>query len=437
MASVLTPSATVRPIAAGFASPLPSRLTPTKVHYDPQPLRSMKKSKKNAAASQSSRLPLLPTVITPNLRVRSSFSFVPLLFSPSSCSSFLNFLPLRAKLRPQAQGADYSPPSPSPSDDATEDAFSWSSVFLPFLFPALGGLLFGYDIGATSGASISIQVSGSLYGALAGSLIAYPTSDFLGRRRELIAAAALYLVGGLVTGCAPDLVVLIIGRLIYGIGIGMLGYLVGSVEITAVGGWRYMYGLSAPIALVMALGMWTLPPSPRWLLLRAVQGKGALEDYKEKALNALAKLRGRPAGDKISERQIDETLVSLKAAYAEEESEGSVLEVFQGASLKAFIIGGGLVLFQQVSFGPISWLMVSEIFPLRTRGRGISLAVLTNFGSNALVTFAFSPLKELVGPANIFLLFGAIALLSLAFVYFYVPETKGLSLEEIENKILN
>jgi hypothetical protein len=39
--------------------------------------------------------------------------------------------------------------------------------------------------------------------------------------------------------------------------------------------------------------------------------------------------------------------------------------------------------------------MVSEIFPLRTRGRGISLAVLTNFASNAVVTFAFSPLKVL------------------------------------------
>lgn len=47
----------------------------------------------------------------------------------------------------------------------------------------------------------------------------------------------------------------------------------------------------------------------------------------------------------------------------------------------------------QISFGPISWLMVSEIFPLRTRGKGISLAVLTNFASNAIVTFAFSPLK--------------------------------------------
>jgi hypothetical protein len=47
----------------------------------------------------------------------------------------------------------------------------------------------------------------------------------------------------------------------------------------------------------------------------------------------------------------------------------------------------------QVSFGPISWLMVSEIFPLRTRGRGISVAVLVNFASNALVTFSFSPLQ--------------------------------------------
>lgn len=115
----------------------------------------------------------------------------------------------------------------------------------------------------------------------------------------------------------------------------------------------------------------------------------------------------------------------------------------------------------KISFGPISWLMVSEIFPLRTRGKGISLAVLTNFGSNALVTFAFSPLKvricslaninstityfrfvmvstlqELLGAEKLFLLFGMIALLSLLFVVTSVPETKGLTLEEIESKIL-
>lgn len=49
----------------------------------------------------------------------------------------------------------------------------------------------------------------------------------------------------------------------------------------------------------------------------------------------------------------------------------------------------------QLSFGPIGWLMISEIFPLRLRGRGLSIAVLVNFGANALVTFAFSPLKVL------------------------------------------
>ncbi|GFZ19851.1 major facilitator superfamily protein [Actinidia rufa] len=473
------------------------------------------------------------------------------------------------------------------SDAAYQEVFAWSSVILPFLFPALGGLLFGYDIGATSGATISLQspelsgtawfnlsavqlglvVSGSLYGALLGSLLVYPISDFLGRRRELIIAAVLYALGGLITSNAPGLGILLIGRLIYGLGIGLamhgaplyiaetcpsqirgtlislkelfivlgilLGYFVGSFQIDAIGGWRYMYGVSAPVALIMGLGMWSLPPSPRWLLLQAVQGKASIQEYKEKAIFALSKLRGRPAGDKVSESQIEDTLDSLKSVYKDEEYEGSFLEVFQGPSLKAFVIGGGLVLFQQItgqpsvlyyagpilqsagfsaaadatrvsvviglfkllmtsvavlkvdnlgrrplliggvsgialslfllsayykvfggfpfvavaalllyvgcyqiSFGPISWLMVSEIFPLRTRGKGISLAVLTNFGSNAIVTFAFSPLKELLGGENLFLLFGAIALASLLFVVFYVPETKGLSLEEIESKIL-
>ncbi|XP_050203371.1 D-xylose-proton symporter-like 3, chloroplastic [Mercurialis annua] len=483
---------------------------------------------------------------------------------------------------------EYSAGEAEPAPDVTQqESFSWSSVVFPFLFPALGGLLFGYDIGATSGATISLQsaelsgttwfnfsavqlglvVSGSLYGALAGSLLVYPITDFLGRRRELIVAAMLYMLGGLVTACAPDLGVLLVGRLLYGLGIGLamhgaplyiaetcpsqirgtlislkelfivlgilLGYLVGSFQIDAVGGWRYMFGFGVPIASIMALGMFSLPPSPRWLLLRAVQGKASFKEYKEKAIFALSKLRGRPLGDKESEKQIEDTLVSLKSAYSEEKSEGSILEVFQGPSLKAFIISGGLVLFQQitgqpsvlyyagsilqsagfsaasdaarvsviiglfklamtwiavlkvddlgrrplliggvggiafslfllsayykflggfpfvavgalllyvgcyqVSFGPISWLMVSEIFPLRTRGRGISLAVLTNFGSNAIVTFAFSPLKELLGAENLFLLFGGIALLALLFTVVYVPETKGLSLEEIESKIL-
>ncbi|KAK9029180.1 hypothetical protein V6N11_026301 [Hibiscus sabdariffa] len=484
-----------------------------------------------------------------------------------------------------AAQSDYSSGEEAESllpDSAYQEPFSWSSVIVPFLFPALGGLLFGYDIGATSGATISLQspalsgttwfnlsavqlglvVSGSLYGALLGSLLVFPIADFLGRRRELIVAALLYLLGGALTAYAPGLSILLVGRLLYGLGIGLamhgaplyiaetcpsqirgtlislkelfivlgilLGYFVGSFQIDAVGGWRYMYGCSAPVAFLMGLGMWSLPASPRWLILRVVQGKASLQEYKEKAILALSKLRGRAPGDEASVKQIEDTLTSVKSAYMEQESEGNILEVLQGPGLKAFIIGGGLVLFQQItgqpsvlyyagpilqsagfsaaadatrlsvvvglfkllmtwiavakvddlgrrplliggvggialslfllcayykflgefpyvavaalllyiSFGPISWLMVSEIFPLRTRGKGISLAVLTNFGSNAIVTFAFSPLKELLGAENLFLLFGAIALLSLLFVVLYVPETKGLSLEEIESKIL-
>lgn len=119
-----------------------------------------------------------------------------------------------------------------------------------------------------------------------------------------------------------------------------------------------MYGLSTPIAFLMGLGMWSLPPSPRWLLLRAIQGKGSLQEYKEKAITALGKLRGRPLGDKVSERQVEDTLVSLKSSYMDQESEGNFLEVFQGPNLKAFFIGGGLVLFQQVHFWSINFLLL-------------------------------------------------------------------------------
>ncbi|KAK8596316.1 hypothetical protein V6N12_064813 [Hibiscus sabdariffa] len=85
-----------------------------------------------------------------------------------------------------------------------------------------------------------------------------------------------------------------------------------------------MYGCSAPFALLMGIGMWSLPPSPRWLILKAVQGKASLQEYKEKAIIALSKLRGRTPCDEASEKQIEDTLTSVKSAYMEQESEGNV-----------------------------------------------------------------------------------------------------------------
>lgn len=106
-----------------------------------------------------------------------------------------------------------------------------------------------------------------------------------------------------------------------------------------------MFCFSAPLATIMAIGMWTLPSSPRWLLLRAVQGKAPMEDNKKKAIQTLRTLRGCSASEKVLTDDVEDTIVSIKAAYSGQEAEGNVWEVFEGASLKAFTIGAGLVLF--------------------------------------------------------------------------------------------
>ncbi|CAI5504873.1 unnamed protein product, partial [Closterium sp. Naga37s-1] len=90
----------------------------------------------------------------------------------------------------------------------------------------------------------------------------------------------------------------------------------------------------------------------------------------------------------------------------------------------------------QVSFGPIAWLMVSEVFPLPVRGRAQSIATLLNFASNALVTFALPPIQGALGQAGTFYSFATIGAGALLFIYLWVPETRGLQLEEIEAKLV-
>ncbi|OMO89617.1 Sugar/inositol transporter [Corchorus capsularis] len=295
----------------------------------------------------------------------------------------------------------------------SSENYSVSSAILPFLFPALGGLLYGYDIGSTSCATISIEsatlsgiswydlssvkvgliTSGSLYGALIGSVLAFNIADFLGRRRELITASIMYLVGALVTAFAPNLVVMVIGRFLYGIGIGLAmhsapmyiaetapsqirgllislkeffivlgmvaGYGIGSLLVETVAGWRYMYGASTPLSVIMGVGMWWLPASPRWLLLCAIQGKGNMQELREASIHCLCKLRGQSIGDSASE-QVDEILNEL--SNVGEEREATLGELFHGKCLKALIIGGGLVLFQQITGQPSVLYYAASIF---------------------------------------------------------------------------
>ncbi|VEU38868.1 unnamed protein product [Pseudo-nitzschia multistriata] len=86
----------------------------------------------------------------------------------------------------------------------------------------------------------------------------------------------------------------------------------------------------------------------------------------------------------------------------------------------------------QVGFGPIAWLMISEVFPQSVRGKAVALAVLANFALNAIVQFLVPILRSTLGMSRTFFVFGALAAYSVYFVQTSVPETKGLTLEEIE-----
>ena len=86
----------------------------------------------------------------------------------------------------------------------------------------------------------------------------------------------------------------------------------------------------------------------------------------------------------------------------------------------------------QVGFGPISWLLISEIFPLEVRGKAITIAVVTNFFWNTVTTFLFPVELEYIGSSTTFFVYAAVLLISIAFIKTRVPETKGMSLEQIE-----
>jgi len=83
------------------------------------------------------------------------------------------------------------------------------------------------------------------------------------------------------------------------------------------------------------------------------------------------------------------------------------------------------------SMGPIAWILVSEVFPLRVRGRGAAAATLGYGISNTVVSLTFLSVLQRVGTAMTFAMFGVCCLVTLAFVRWVVPETKGMELESI------
>jgi MFS family permease len=104
----------------------------------------------------------------------------------------------------------------------------------------------------------------------------------------------------------------------------------------------------------------------------------------------------------------------------------------------AYVGIAGLIIYTgsfAVGLGPVFWLMIAEIYPLRIRGQAMSVATIANWGANFVVTISFLTLLNAITPKGVFFMFAFLTVVALAYFAKRVPETKGRSLQEIEREL--
>ncbi|KAH9606922.1 hypothetical protein KSS87_009317 [Heliosperma pusillum] len=93
------------------------------------------------------------------------------------------------------------------------------------------------------------------------------------------------------------------------------------------------------------------------------------------------------------------------------------------------------IIFFSPGMGTVPWVINSEIYPLRYRGVCGGIAATSNWISNLIVAQSFLSVAQAIGTAYTFMIFGIVAFFALFFVIIYVPETKGLPMEDIEKML--
>jgi sugar porter (SP) family MFS transporter len=259
--------------------------------------------------------------------------------------------------------------------EGASDSAGNSSNALVYFFGALGGMLFGYDTGVISGAILFIEadlglnafyqglvVSSLLLGAMAGAGTAGPLSDRLGRRRIIIIAAIVFTVGALGAALAPNVAVLVLFRIVLGVAVGaaalivplylsevapteirgavsslnqlmivvgiLIAYVVNAL-LAASEAWRTMLGLAVVPSLVLLVGMYFMPETPRWLVSRGRE---------DEARDVLRQTRDEESG----EREVTEI------KEVERDEEGGLGELVAPWVRPALVVAVGLAIFQQI-----------------------------------------------------------------------------------------
>nr|XP_043611426.1 inositol transporter 4-like [Erigeron canadensis] len=224
-------------------------------------------------------------------------------------------------------------------------------IMLLALSAGIGGLLFGYDTGVISGASLYIRddfqyverhtwlqetiVSTAVAGAIVGAAFGGWMNDRFGRKKSIMYADFLFLLGSLIMALAPNPWVIIVGRLFVGLGVGIvsmtsplyiseasparirgalvstngllltlgqfLSYLINLAFAKTPGNWRWMLGVAGVPPLVQFILMCFLPESPRWLYR---------QDKKREAREILEKI--------YPSNEVDEEMKALQSSVKTE-----------------------------------------------------------------------------------------------------------------------
>lgn len=434
-------------------------------------------------------------------------------------------------------------------------------LYLVAFFAALGGLLSGFDTGVISGALLYINnewvlsefmqgflVSTVLIGAALGAVLNGRLADIYGRKKIIFITAVIFFIGSIMCAVAPNVYALMISRFIVGFAIGIItfcaplylseispekirGALVSMFQLAITMGilfsylsnavfakfypsWRMMLLIGIIPAVILALGIYFMPDTPRWYILKGkfekaesvllkLQPEINIKDEIEK-IKSLVFQDNKKEKFQFKKWMILPLVIGVGGMFVQQwtgintiiyyaptilqqagfsDNLGAIYATI-GIGVVNFLMtfvaifstdkigrkpllyvglaGMGLcllmlacsfkftailgdnskfyallstvlyIMFFAMSLGPVMILLVSEVFPLRIRGVMMSISMMSNFVFNFTVSISFLPMLKTLGEFNTFILFAMLSFLSIIFVKFVIPETKGATLEEIE-----
>lgn len=297
----------------------------------------------------------------------------------------------------------------------THDRF----VSLAVLTAALGGLLYGYDTGVISGAILYMKqdlgiansgflqglvISSILIGAMIGALTGGALADSMGRRKLTLLAAVLFGVGAIGLALSPSIAVIILFRLVLGVGVGFvsvvvpmyiseispaavrgkytsiyqlmitIGILIAYIVdygLSALAAWRWMLGVALLPAVVLFLAMLLVPETPRWLVKN---------NQADRARAVLEQLHNTTA--------VEEQLAEIRDAEQRSRHQAGWGVLLQPWMRYALTVGFGLTVLQQ--FVGINTIIYYAPTTLSKLGFGDAASILAQVGIglvNVLFTF--------------------------------------------------